>query len=231
MEEKILIVEDEKEIADLLALYLSNEGFQVLQADCGTRAFDILGQNEISLAILDIMLPDMDGLAICRRIRETCLFPIIMLTARTSDLDKITGLSVGADDYMTKPFNPLELVARVKTQLRRYTRYNQGDRTVTAEYDSGGLYICRDSHLCELYGKPLSLTPLEFDILWYLCERKGRVIPSEELFEQVWKEKYLSNSNNTVMAHIARLRDKLGDEPRKPKFIKTVWGVGYKIEA
>ena len=146
-------------------------------------------------------------------------------------MDKITGLTLGADDYITKPFNPLEVVARVKTQLRRYIRYNQTapEPAPAAVYDCGGLYIDHESHTCTLYGKPLSLTPLEFEILWYLCSRKGHVVSSEELFEAVWGEKYLDN-NNTVMAHIARLREKMGELPRKPKWIKTVWGVGYKID-
>ena len=154
-----------------------------------------------------------------------------MLTAKVNDLDKITGLTIGADDYITKPFNPLEVVARVKTQLRRFTCYKTAYVINSAEYyDSGGLYICHETHKCELYGKELSLTPIEFDILWYLCEKHGKVVTSEELFEAVWGEKYL-NSNNTVMAHIARLREKLGEPPRNPKFIKTVWGVGYKIDS
>ncbi|MBE5923325.1 MAG: VanR-ABDEGLN family DNA-binding response regulator [Lachnospiraceae bacterium] len=230
MNDKILVVEDEKDIADLLEVYLSNEGYFVLKAENGSDAFNYIKNEDVSLVILDIMLPDTDGLTLCRQIREKYLFPVIMLTARNSDMDKINGLSMGADDYMTKPFNPLEVVARVKTQLRRYKRYNTAEVETIPEYDKNGLYVCKDTHKCELYGKELSLTPIEFDILWYLCERKGIVVSSEELFENVWKEKYFSNSNNTVMAHIARLREKLGDEPRKPKFVKTVWGVGYKIE-
>ena len=230
MAEKILIVEDEKEIADLLEVYLINEGYFVMKAECSKDAVLYIENNEVSLVLLDIMLPDIDGLTLCRHIREKYLFPIIMLTARSSDMDKINGLSMGADDYITKPFNPLEVVARVKTQLRRYTRYNTPDAGIIMEFDRDGLYVRRDSHKCELYGKELSLTPIEFDILWYLCERKGTVVSSEELFENVWGERYFSSSNNTVMAHIARLREKLGDAPRNPKFIKTVWGVGYKID-
>ncbi|HIX33894.1 MAG TPA: response regulator transcription factor, partial [Candidatus Gemmiger avium] len=152
-----------------------------------------------------------------------------MLTARVEDMDKITGLTLGADDYITKPFNPLELVARVKTQLRRYTRYNPGGSGPVQEYDIRGLQISRASHKCTLFGEELSLTPLEFSILWYLCSRQGQVVSSEELFEAVWGEKYM-DSNNTVMSHIARLREKMHEPSRKPKFIKTVWGVGYTIE-
>ena len=153
--------------------------------------------------------------------------PIIMLTAKGDDMDKILGLDYGADDYITKPFNPLEVTARVKTQLRRFTKYNSAEPTT---YDKDGLYVCPDTHICTLYGKEISLTPIEFNILLYLCKRCGKVVSSEELFEAVWGEKYLDN-NNTVMAHIARLREKLGEPPRKPKFIKTVWGVGYKIDS
>lgn len=230
MAEKILIVEDEKEIADLLEVYLINEGYSVLKTECSKDAVSYIDNNEVSLALLDIMLPDIDGLTLCRQIRKKYLFPIIMLTARSSDMDKINGLSVGADDYITKPFNPLEVVARVKTQLRRYTRYNVADSEKISEFDKDGLYVCKESHKCELYGKELLLTPIEFDILWYLCERNGTVVSTEELFENVWGERYFTNSNNTVMAHIARLREKLNDVPRSPKYIKTVWGVGYKIE-
>lgn len=151
-----------------------------------------------------------------------------MLTAKVEDMDKITGLTLGADDYITKPFNPLELVVRVKTQLRRYTRYNPSEKGAV-EYDIKGLYICKDTHKCLLNGTELLLTPIEFSILWYLCERRGHVVSSEELFEAVWKDKYLDN-NNTVMAHIARLREKMNEPARRPKYIKTVWGVGYTIE-
>ena len=184
------------------------------------------------LAILDVMLPDIDGFHICQKIRESYYFPVIMLTAKIADTDKIMGLTIGADDYITKPFNPLEVVARVKTQLRRAGHYNQSAAAPedAAEYDIRGLIINRESHKCALYGRELALTPIEFSILWYLCSRQGRVVPSEELFEAVWKEKYLQNSNNTVMAHIARLREKMNEPPRNPKFIKTVWGVGYEIE-
>ena len=175
----------------------------------------------------------MDGFTLCARIREDHFWPIIMLTAKVEDIDKIMGLTIGADDYITKPFNPLELMARVKTQLRRYTRYNQADaapaRPLEQERDIRGLVINRETHKCSLYGKPVQLTPIEFSILWYLCENQGRVVSSEELFEAVWGEKFLDN-NNTVMAHIGRLREKLGEPPRKPRFIKTVWGVGYQVE-
>lgn len=233
LQEKIMIVDDEAAIADLVEVYLKNEGYDVFKFYSATKALECVRQEELSLAILDVMMPDMDGFTLCRHIREEHFYPIIMLTAKVEDMDKITGLTLGADDYITKPFNPLELVARVKTQLRRYTRYNNSTGMVenkqTEEYDICSLHIEKESHLCTFNGKELSLTPIEFSILWYLCERRGKVVSSEELFEAVWGEKYLDN-NNTVMAHIARLREKLNEPARKPRFVKTVWGVGYKIE-
>ena len=225
----ILVVDDEKAIADLVELYLRNEGFTVYKCADAAQALDCIQSHPLDLAILDVMLPDMDGFELCRRIREQHLFPILMLTARVEDMDKINGLTLGADDYITKPFNPLELVARVKTQLRRYTRYNPGASGPAQEYDIRGLQISRSSHKCALFGEELALTPLEFSILWYLCSRQGQVVSSEELFEAVWGEKYM-DSNNTVMSHIARLREKMHEPSRKPKFVKTVWGVGYTIE-
>lgn len=230
MSEKILIVDDEKEIADLVEVYLLGEGYEVFKFYNARDALACIRQEPVSLAVLDVMLPDMDGFSLCRRIRQTCLFPIIMLTAKVEDVDKITGLTMGADDYITKPFNPLELVARVKTQLRRYIHYDAaGQGAHVEEISLRGLHILKGRHVCTLNGKDLALTPIEFDILWYLCENKGRVVPAEELFEAVWKEKYL-DQNNTVMAHIARLREKMQEPPRRPKYIKTVWGVGYTVE-
>lgn len=231
MSEKILIVDDEKEIADLVALYLKNEGYSVFTCHNGQEALDCIASQELDMAILDVMLPDISGFDICRKIREEHFYPIIMLTAKTQDLDKITGLTIGADDYVTKPFNPLELCARVKTQLRRYHKYNQvqAEERPRQLHEVHGLVIDKETHNCTLYGQELSLTPIEFSILWYLCEKKGRVVSSEELFEAVWGEKYLDN-NNTVMAHIGRLREKMKDSSRNPKFIKTVWGVGYRID-
>ena len=232
MSTDILVVDDETAIADLVEVYLKNEGYTVHKFYNGTDALDCVRRQHLDLAILDVMLPDVDGFTLCQRIREAGhLFPILMLTAKVEDMDKIMGLTLGADDYITKPFNPLELVARVKTQLRRYTRYNTGEtppQEVT-EYDFRGLQISRTTHKCVLFGEELALTPLEFSILWYLCERRGNVVSSEELFEAVWGEKYM-DSNNTVMSHIARLREKMHEPSRRPKFIKTVWGVGYTIE-
>ncbi len=232
MNYNILVVDDEKELADVLELYLTDSGCTVHKCYTGAEALDCIAHTELDLAILDVMLPDMDGFQICKKIREKSYYPVIMLTAKGTDMDKIMGLTIGADDYITKPFNPLEVVARVKTQLRRYRLYNHSvtEQAVQRhEYDIRGLVINRDSHKCFLFEKELQLTPIEFAILWYLCERQGSIVSSEELFEAVWGEKFLQN-NNTVMAHIGRLREKMEEPARKPRFIKTVWGVGYTIE-
>lgn len=233
METHIVVVDDEQPIADLIEVYLKNENYKVHKFYTGYEALAYIEKAPPDLAVLDVMLPDIDGFAICQRIREKYFFPVLMLTAKISDMDKIQGLTMGADDYITKPFNPLEVVARVKTQLRRFKHYNKqagaDEKDECREHDFSGLYINNDTHECTLYGKQLALTPLEFSILWYLCEHRGKVVSSEELFEAVWGEKYLDN-NNTVMAHVARLREKMHEQPRKPKFVKTVWGVGYKIE-
>lgn len=230
----VLVADDEKPIADLVEVYLKNEGFTVLKAYDGATALLQAEQSPVDAAVLDVMLPDMSGFEVCRRIRETRLFPIVMLTARVSDADKINGLSLGADDYMTKPFSPLELVARVKSQLRRRLRYDGqiAAQPVDAsdEHDFMGLVINNTSHKASLYGNPLDLTPTEFSILWYLCDHRGAVVSNEELYESVWGETYLESSSNTVMAHIARLRSKMGETARKPRIIQTVWGVGYTIE-
>ena len=231
MSTDILVVDDEIAIADLVEVYLKNEGYTVHKYHNAADALACVARTRLYLAILDVMLPDMDGFTLCQRIREKHLFPILMLTARVEDMDKIMGLTLGADDYITKPFNPLELVARVKTQLRRYTRYNSGEAAPQemTEYDFRGLEISRVTHKCVLFGEELALTPLEFSILWHLCEKRGQVVSSEELFEAIWGEQYM-DSNNTVMSHIARLREKMHEPSRRPRFIKTVWGVGYTIE-
>lgn len=226
MPDTVIVVDDEREIADLIGLYLENDGYEVHKALSGAEALSFIEKSEPALAVLDIMLPDIDGFALLKKIREKHGFPVIMLTARVTDSDKILGLTMGADDYITKPFNPLEVTARVKTVLRRCRRASEPD----CEMDIRGLTISKLSHKCSLFGEALSLTPTEFEILWYLCENAGRVVPSEELFEAVWREKYLSSSSNTVMAHIGRLREKMREPAKNPRFIKTVWGVGYEIE-
>ena len=225
----ILIVDDEKEIADVVELYLQNE-YHVLKFYTGQDALDCIESTRIDLAILDVMLPDIDGFTILKKIREKYTFPVIMLTAKTEYLDKITGLTMGADDYIPKPFNPLELVARVKAQMRRYTQYNDKSRSEGDVIDFGGLVLNKQSHECTYNERSLTLTPIEFDILWLLCENRGKVMSSEELFESVWHENYYKNSNNTVMVHIRHLREKMSGPTGKSDFIKTVWGVGYKVE-
>ena len=224
----ILVLDDEKEIADLVEVYLKNENYNIYKFYNSEDAINCINTEKLDLAILDVMIQGKDGFEICKYIRDKDLhFPIIMLTAKIEDKDKITGLTLGADDYITKPFNPLELIARIKAQLRRYTKYNEKNEEESIYID--GLEINKDTHKCLLYDEEIELTPLEFDILLYLANNRGHVVSSEELFEKVWKEKYLDN-NNTVMVHIRRIREKLKEDTKEPKFIKTVWGVGYKVE-
>lgn len=230
MPDKILVVDDEREIADLVSLYLKNENFQVFTYYNGADALNCIQTESLDLAVLDVMLPDVDGFQLCKTIRERYRYPIIMLTAKGEEIDKITGLTLGADDYVTKPFLPLEMVARVKAQLRRYKRYNTGAGNDEEILTQSGLVINTKTHECTLNEKPLSLTPTEFSILEILCRNKGSVISSEELFRQIWGEEYFSKSNNTITVHIRHLREKLGDSFEEPRYIKTVWGVGYKIE-
>lgn len=223
----ILVCDDDKEIVDAIDIYLSQEGYHILKAYDGLQAIEIMKKEEVHLILLDIMMPNLDGIRATRKIRETSSVPIIMLSAKSEDVDKILGLNIGADDYITKPFNPLELIARVKSAYRRYTKYNEKSEENIIYIN--GLEIDQDKHICRLYETQIELTPMEFDILLYLAQKRGNVVSSEELFEKVWKEKYLEN-NNTVMVHIRRIREKLKENTKNPKFIKTVWGVGYKIE-
>ena len=229
MKEKILIVDDEKEICELLEIYLRNDGYVVETAYDGEEALEKIKADPPDAMILDIMLAGMDGFSLCKKIRENYFFPILMLTSKIDSGDKILGLTIGADDYMTKPFNPLEVVARIKTQLRRSGQYNQGSGGAEDEISVRGLVINKREHKCILNESPLSLTPIEFEIVWYLCEHLGNVVSSEALFETIWREKYMDN-NNTVMAHIGRIREKMNDSGRHARYIKTVWGVGYVIE-
>ena len=223
----VLVVDDEKEIADLVELYLKNEGYQVFKFYNGTDALHCAFHENIDLAILDIMLPDIDGLVICQKMREAYTFPIIMLTAKETEIDKITGLTIGADDYVTKPFRPLELMARVKAQLRRYKMMTpqQKENIITI----GALTIDQDNHQCLLNNENLSLTPTEFSILWLLCENKGKVVTVDQIFQDLWGEKFYTNSSSSIMVHIRHLREKMNDSAENPKYIQTVWGVGYKI--
>ena len=228
----ILVVDDEKEIADLVEIYLVSDGYRVFKAENAKEGLDILDRENIHLVLLDLMRPGMDGLERCRKIRETNKIPIIMLSARSTDLDKILGLGTGADDYVVKPFNPLELTARVKSQLRRYTQLNPQSSALQGaknEISIRGLVINKDNHKVTVYDEEIKLTPIEFDILYLLASNPGRVFSTDEIFEKVWNEK-VYEANNTVMVHIRRLRGKMKEDTRQNKIITTVWGVGYKIE-
>lgn len=228
----ILVVDDEKAITDLVGIYLQNEGYAVTLAYNGADAARAILSTHFDLAILDIMLPDIDGFELLRTIRSEHTYPVIMLTARDSQHDKIEGLNLGADDYVVKPFRPLELVARVKAQLRRATDYSaHASEDEEAEIEIHGLVINRDARQVTVDGKTVRTTPLEFSILLYLMEQRGKVVPVEELFNAVWKEPFLPSSNNTVMVHIRHLREKIGDDAQSPRFIKNIWGVGYTIDA
>ena len=209
----ILVVDDEKEIADLVEIYLVSDGYKVFKANNAKEGLEILDQEEIHLVLLDIMMPGMDGLEMCRKIRETNNIPIIMLSAKSTDLDKILGLGTGADDYVVKPFNPLELTGKAAKN----------------EISIRGLSINKDNHKVVVYGEEIKLTPIEFDILYLLASNPGRVFSTDEIFEKVWNEK-VYEANNTVMVHIRRLRGKMKEDTRQDKIITTVWGVGYKIE-
>lgn len=227
----ILVADDDYEIADLVEIHLVSDGYQVFKAYNGKDAMEIFEREKIDLAILDIMMPEMDGHEVCEKIRETSTIPIIMLSAKDSEMDKITGLGNGADDYVTKPFNTLELVARVKSQLRRYQNFG-GSAVVqkTGMVQLENLFIDKATHTVKAYEKSVKLTPLEFEILYLLASHPDQVFSTDEIFENVWKEKSFEMSN-TVMVHIRRLREKIEIDPRNSQIIKTVWGVGYKIEA
>ncbi|MFB5676623.1 response regulator transcription factor [Paenibacillus terreus] len=222
----ILIADDEAEIADLIALHLEKEGYHLIKVSDGKEAVRVIQSHPIDLVILDIMMPGLDGYEVTRQIREQHRMPIIFLSAKTSDLDKITGLVMGADDYMTKPFNPMELVARVNAQLRRSMQLNQPALGNTSVLEAGGLIIDPDKRSVVLYGNSIELTPKEFDILYLLASHPKKVFSAENIFRQVWGEDYYEGGN-TVMVHIRTLRKKLGEDANKDKWIKTVWGVGY----
>jgi DNA-binding response OmpR family regulator len=226
----ILVVDDDKEIANLISIYLQNEGFQILQAHDGHEALTLLKDSPVSLIILDIMMPGIDGMEVCRKVRESSAIPILMCSAKTQDMDKVLGLMTGADDYMIKPFNPLELTARVKSLIRRSFQYNSELKLETDQVlKIHSIEISKLNHKVSSGGRDIQLTSREFDILYLLAAHPGRVFGAEELFQLVWQEKYFV-SNNTVMVHISNLRDKLEKELGY-KLIQTVWGVGYKIDA
>ncbi|MDY4997110.1 MAG: VanR-ABDEGLN family response regulator transcription factor [Bacilli bacterium] len=226
----ILVVDDEKEIADLIEIYLKNEGYNVFKYYSSKDILTDLEKTNIDLAVLDVMMPDIDGFSLCSKIREKYTFPIIFVTAKVEDIDKISGLTLGADDYITKPFQPLELMARVKAKLRRYTKYNKKEETDENIIDFRNIEINNNTHEFHLNAELIELTPIEFSILWILCKNRGNVVKTDDLFMEVWKEKYYEKDNNTVMVHIRHLREKMKDNTKNPKYIKTIWGVGYKIE-
>ena len=228
MSTKILIVDDDKEIRNLISVYLENEGIQTKKAEDALEALKLLDTEEFDLIILDIMMPKMDGIKACMKIREERHMPIIMLSAKSEDMDKIQGLASGADDYMTKPFNPLELIARVKSQLRRYKRYNAEADSDKSIIEIGDLKINTDTRQVWVGKKEVRLTPKEFDILELLVRNKGIVLSVSKIYEAVWKEDFFK-SDNTVMVHITKIREKIEEDPKHPIYIKTVWGVGYKI--
>lgn len=227
--ETILVVDDEKEIRDLISIYLKNEGYVVLQAGDGEEGLELLKTNEVHLIVLDIMMPKIDGIHMCMKVREIAEMPIIMLSAKTQDMDKILGLTTGADDYVTKPFNPLELIARIKSQLRRYMKMSGASVQNENEIEVGNMKINVATHEVIVGDQEVKLTPREFSILELLARNRGMVMSAEQIYERVWKEDSFQ-SDNTVMVHIRKIREKLEENPRKPHYIKTVWGVGYKIE-
>ena len=230
MSGKILLVDDEQEIADLIEVFLQNEQFQCFKYYTFQDAFSVIDSECFDLAIIDIMLPDGNGFTLCREIRKKYTYPIILLTSKTEGTDKVTGLSLGADDCVTKPFLPIELVARVKAHLRRVHDYDGKKIGSNEMVTIAGLLLNKTSHECRLNGEQIKLTPTEFSILWLLCKNRGKVYSADELFQIVWGEKYFKNSRNTVMVQIRHIREKLNDIGEKPKFIKTIWGVGYIVE-
>ncbi|MCG7409637.1 response regulator transcription factor [Paenibacillus sp. ACRRX] len=229
--ETILLVDDEKEIIELIQIYLKNEGYNLLQASNGEEALALLQNNRVDLIILDVMMPKMDGIQACMKIREENNTPIIMLSAKSQDIDKITGLSIGADDYVTKPFNPLVLLARVKSHLRRYKQFNQAARNRDDnEIQIDDLIINVATHSVTVDDVPVKLTPREFAILKMLAMNRGIVLSMEKIYQEVWNEPFME-SKNTVMVHIRKIREKIEKDSQNPQYIKTVWGIGYKMES
>lgn len=225
----VLVVDDEKDIRDVIEIYLMNEGINVITASNGIEAIEKLKANKVDLIVLDVMMPELDGIRTCLKIRQEKKLPIIMLSAKIEDSDKILGLNVGADDYVTKPFNPLELTARVKSQLRRYFYFNDEKNQNKDEIIIDGLTLNRASREVFVDGNFVRLTPLEFSILEVLALNRNRVLSTEKIYEQVWNESF-NNADNTVAVHIRNIREKIEINPKDPKYIKVVWGVGYKIE-
>lgn len=227
---KILVADDEKEIVELEELYLKEAGYEVFKAYDGKMALRLLAEENIDFLILDVMMPGLDGVKVCKKMRETEKIPVIMVSAKGQEMDKIAGLQAGADDYMVKPFSPLELVARVKSQFRRAAYYSEPKEQTCTQIIVKHLKIDKERHQVFRFGDEVKLTPTEYDILLLLAENRGKVYSSEEIYRVLWKEKYYEG-NNTVMAHMWRLREKIEENPKQPVIIETVWGVGYKIEA
>ena len=230
-EYNILVVEDDKEIRDWIEIFLKSQGYHVYKAADGVEGLEVIERENIHLAIVDIMMPRMDGVTMTIKLREHHEFPVIMLSAKSEETDKVIGLNIGADDYVTKPFTPLELMARVNSQLRRYTRFMgmaQKKEEEGRNYIIGGLELNEDTIEFSVDGNPVKLTPIEFKILALLMRNPGRVFSAEEIYERVWNEKAINT--DTIMVHVRNIRDKIEINPREPKYLKVVWGVGYKIE-
>ncbi|WP_106768682.1 response regulator transcription factor [Paenibacillus faecalis] len=225
----ILMVDDEAEIIKLMDIYLKNEGYTLLSASNGVEALDILRKHHVDLIILDVMMPQMDGIQACMKIREENNIPIIMLSAKSQEIDKIAGLSIGADDYVTKPFSPLELIARIKSQLRRFNQLNTSPVQDENEIRIDDLVINAASHRVTVAGEEVKLTPREFSLLHMLAVNRGLVLSMDKIYTEVWNEPFME-SKNTVMVHIRKLREKIEKDPQQPIYIKTVWGIGYKME-
>lgn len=228
----ILIVEDDKEIRQGVEIFLKGQGYRVLQAENGLEGLKVLEQETVDLAIVDVMMPRMDGITMVIKLREKYEFPVIFLSAKSEEVDKIMGLNMGADDYITKPFTPMELLARVNSQLRRYRRFmellGKDKKETTGIYRIGGLELNEDTVEVFVDGKPVKVTPMEFKILNLLMRNPGRVFSADEIYEKVWNERAVNT--DTIMVHVRNIREKIELDPKKPKYLKVVWGVGYKIE-
>ena len=226
---KILVCDDDKEIVDAIEIYLMQEGFETVKAYDGEQALAALKTEDIRLIILDIMMPRLDGIHATLKIRENSSIPIIILSAKSEDADKILGLNIGADDYITKPFNPLELIARVKSHLRRYTKLDNLNEEISNVYQVGGLVMNDDTKEVTVDGESVKLTPIEYNILLLLVKNQGRVYSIEQIYENIWEEEAIG-ADNTVAVHIRHIREKIEINPKEPRYLKVVWGVGYKIE-
>ena len=226
----ILVCDDEKDIVDAIEIYLSQEGYRILKAYDGLQALEILKTEEVHLLLLDVMMPKLDGIHTIMKIRETSSIPIIVLSAKSQDSDKVLGLNLGADDYITKPFNPMELLARVKSQIRRYTNFGAARQETSEQiYSTGGLVINDDRKEDTVDGEPVKLTRIEYNILLFLVKNKGKVFSIDQIYEQIWKEEAYG-ADNTVTVHIRHIREKIEIDPKNPKYLKVIWGIGYKVE-